>query len=331
MLGLLAGCENVGWGGFEVQLRPPPASPSSVLALAAPAEEDPILAPIDLGPLVYLVERSGTRARIYPVARWNGGQYAPLPELGETPDLLARFPLERWEEGTEFTLLDRGGRAGTLISDGSTEWEEGFCQPRPLGQGWLELQPGFENTQVFLALRKADLGGALRHPDPGSVTAQGSPANRQTAAVSFAQIVVQQGGIPWPPSIPEAVRESRAFALGSGEEGLAVSLGFGVPLSVGPGTPNGYAVLALGRREGDRWRPIWSWYQPVREGQAIARVRGAAVLGSGSESDLFLEIFGAESRWLAVLGERQGEWGFRYQDACGLSPRSAAIRSWDGP
>jgi len=330
MLGLLPACENVGWGGIEVSLRTPPASPSALVSPTLPEEADLPLEPLDLGPLAYWVERTGARARFYPIARWNGGQYGPLPDLRETPDLLARFPLERWEEGTEFTLMDRGGRVGTLISDGSTGWEEGFCQPRPVGQGWLELQPGSESTPVFVALRKGDLGDDLPPPQSGTVSGPGSAATRQAGALALAQGVIQQAGVPWPPSIPEAIREVRSFSLHSGADALAVSFGYGVPLSVGAGTPNGYTVLALGRRDSDRWRPFWTWVQPVRDGQAFARVRGAARLGTQTEADLFLEVFGADSRWLAVLGEREGEWSLLYQDACGVVPRAAATRSWGG-
>ncbi len=333
ILTLAPGCDNLHWGGVQVELRSPPAPPSALVADEEPEDEERPPEPLALGPMIYLVERSGAEARFVPVALWEGGEYAPIPDVGETPDLLPRFPLERWEEGTEFVLMDRGMRAGTLVSDGSVEADSTWCRARPAGRGMVELRPGAEGAQVFLAVRKGDVGleagpssrPLVPLPHPG----QGTAANRQAAALSVARFVLPRAQIPWPPSIPDILRETRSLTLEDGGEGLAASFVFGGELSVGTVAPAGYGLFALARREGDQWQPVWTWYQTARQGKAFPRLRAAALLRDEGEPDLLLEVLGTEARWLAVAGEREGEWGLRYQDDCGVTPASGALRGWD--
>jgi hypothetical protein len=329
---LVPGCDNVSWGGVDVVLRPPPPPPSAPLPDAELEPDERPLEPLELGSLVYLVDRSGASGRFVPVAIWEDGAYQPLPDVGETPDLLPRFPLQRWEEGTEFALMDRGMRAGTLVSDGSVEADTTFCQARPAGRGAVELRPGAEGGQTFLAVRKADAvisaisPRPLRadpHPGPGNA------ANRQANALSAARVLIPRAEIPWPPSIPGIFREARSFTLADGEEAISASFVFGDDLSVGSPATTGYGFLTLIRQDGDQWRPFWSWFQQAQQGKAFPRLRAAAFLQEEGEADLLLEVFGVETRWLAILGEREGEWGLRYQDECGLAPASNALRGWD--
>lgn len=332
ILTLVPGCDNVSWGGLDVILRPPPPPPSSLLPDTELESEERPPEPLELGPLVYLVDRSGAAGRFLPVAEWRNGTYEALPDVGETPDLLPRFPLQRWEEGTEFVLMDRGMRAGTLISDGSVEADSTYCGIRPAGRGTVELRPGAEGGQVFFAVRKADVESGGFSPRPLAVVPHpgaGTAAVRQAGALSLARFIIPRADVPWPPAIPDILRDTRSFTLEDGGEALAASLVFGDDLSVGTPAVTGYGLFALGRRDGDQWRPFWSWYQTARQGKAFPRLRAAGLLREEGEPELILEVFGTEERWLAILGEREGEWGLRYQDACGVSPATGALRGWD--
>jgi hypothetical protein len=63
------GCDNVAWGGIDVELRPPPPAER---APAVPTLEEPdrVLRELELGPILYLVERStGSEATLVPVAQ----------------------------------------------------------------------------------------------------------------------------------------------------------------------------------------------------------------------------------------------------------------------
>jgi hypothetical protein len=337
---VLPACDHVRWGGVEVGVRPP-----ETLVAEEPEPEltpdVPRLEPIVSGPLVYLVERSGTGALLLPVAEWRGGTYAPLPTPDETPEWVQRFPLGRWDEGTEFLLLDRGVRAGTFIADGSASWQEDRCQRRPAGWGSVELRPEAAGVRRFLALRAGDLGemgGALPlAPAPWPSAPQAT--DLLTGSLSVARVVLSRASIPWPPSIPDITRARSGVVPVEGVPGIAASFVFGGELNVGSGLPGGYSLFALAERDpGSQsgWTPLWTWYQTHRQGKAAAElmaggplpVRAAGADPSVIPSDFILEVFGAEERSLAILGRRSDGWGLRYQDACGTSPASGATRSW---
>lgn len=331
-LAFVPGCDNVSWGGVDVILQPPPPPPSSLLPELEPEDEEIPPEPLELGPLVYLVDRAGATGRFLPVAVWQGGEYEPLPDLEETPDLLPRFPLERWEAGTEFVLLDRGMRAGTLVSDGSVDADTTYCATRPVGRGTLELRPEAEGGQVFLAVRKADVESSELSPRSIAMVAHpgsGDTEARRAGALSVARFIIPRAEVPWPPSIPGILQETRSFTLNDGDEAMAATWVFGGDLSVGTSAVTGYGLFALARRDGDQWQPFWSWYQTVRQGKAFPRFRAAGLLREEGEPELLLEVFGAEARWLAILGERDGVWGLRYQDECGVAPATNALRGWD--
>lgn len=324
------GCDNVRWDGVSVELRsaePPPREAS----LDQTEGEHP-LEPLELGPLVYLATRDGGEARLLPVAAWRGGRYEELPAAAETPDLVERFPLGRWDRGTEFVLLDAGMRAGILTSDGSVAADStASCRLRPAGRGRIELRPEAADRQRFLAVRRADLEAGLLPPsllDVGPV-AETSPAGTLRAGALVAgRQVIAEGEIPWPPTIPEILRDQRAIPLGDDQEGMAATFVFGDEPAVGQPSPLAYSLFLLARREEDRWPAFWIWYQRAEDGKAVPRLVGSGDLRGDGVPDLLLEVFGAESRWFAVAGQRDGEWSLLYSDACGTPPRPGAARPW---
>jgi len=336
ILTTLPGCDNVQWGGVEVALQPPDPPPSALVAEdpSGEATEVPLL-PVPTGPLLYLVERSGTgnRASLLPVAELTQEGLRPLPSPDETPDLVERFPLERWESGTEFILLDRGRRAGTLLADGTATRDERFCLARPLGSGRLELRPEAQASTRFLAIRKADRDhpGLRRVPglDPGDWPAYPGQAELRTQALALARFTIQRAGVAWPPSIPEILKDQRGVTLPGGEVGLVATYVFGGELELGRVPPSGYGLFVVAApSEGGGWTPLWIWYQMVRQGKAFPRVLAEGGLDPDRGPELLLEIFGEDRRWLALLGEDAEGWSLVYQDPCGDPPARGAARPW---
>lgn len=333
----LPGCDNVQWGGMEISLQPPDPPPSALVEPEPEPDEDAPLLPVETGPLLYLVERegSGAGASLLPVARITSEGFEPLPTADDTPDLLPRFPLERWEAGTEFLLLDRGRRAGTLIADGSVTPDERSCQLRPRGAGRLELRPEAQGAAGarFLAVRKADLGRAgltsVPSGDPGTWPAYPNAAELRSRALSAARYAMQRAGVPWPPSLPDIVRDHRGVALPDGEIGLAATYTFGGDLEVGPLPPTGYGLFVVARlSEGGNWVPVWLWHQMGRQGKAFPRVLAEGGLDPERGPEILLEVLGTDRRWLALLGEGSGGWDLLYQDPCGDPPARGAARPW---
>lgn len=336
ILTALPGCDNVQWGGVEVALQSPDPPPSALVVEDAAGEvaEAPLL-PVRTGPLLYLVERSGSgaRASLLPVAEMTADGLRPPPSPDETPDLVERFPLGRWEAETEFILLDRGRRAGTLVADGTATLDDRFCQARPLGGGRLELRAEAQASTRFLAIRKADRGyaGLDRVPglEPGDWPSYPGQAELRTEAVALARFTIQRAGVPWPPSIPEILKEQRSVALPGGEIGLAATYVFGGELELGRVPASGYGLFVVSHpSETGGWTPLWIWHQMVRQGKAFPRVLAEGGLDPERAPELLLEVFGEDRRWLALVGEDADGWTLLYQDPCGDPPASGAARPW---
>ncbi len=336
ILTALPGCDNVEWGGVDVALRPPEPPPQTVLPQDLEEGAEPVLLPVETGPVLYLVERSGSTATILPVARITPGGLEPLPDPEDTPDLVQRFPLERWEPGAEFILLDRGTRAGTFHPDGSVAPDLERCLLRPRGGGRVELRPEAQGGTRFLALARTDLGALGRRElvgDPGAGWASyPGPQELRTAALSAARFTLERGSIPWPPSLPEILRDQRGVLLPGGEAGLAATLTFGGDLEVGRVPVSGYGLFVIARPgTGASWTPVWSWYQPVRSGKAFVRALAegsAAPASEGVRTQLVLEVLGEDRSWLAVVEGSDEGWALAYQDPCGVAPASTALRNW---
>ncbi len=326
MITASAGCDNVEWGGMEIHVEPPPPSPSAMEEDTEETEEPERLEPITLSPLVYLVERAADGdATLLPVAQLDGDGYAPLPDPDETPDLVERFPLQRWEAETEFVLFDQGVVVGRFVADGSSRLDETFCLARPRGSGVLHVHPDSGQRQRFLALRRDDLPQApsALAPYPGlEVTDE-----LRNRSLDAARTLIPRLDVPWPPSVLEIRRRIDALTLGASRRAVAASFVFGDDLQVGTPQPTGYSLFLVTAEEDEQFRPIFSWYQEAGAGpKAFPGFLAAADLREVGEPDLLLEVFGQEDRWLAVLGREGEQHRLMYQDPCGVDPVPGALQ-----
>ena len=336
-----AGCDNVEWDGTEIRIEPPPPSPATLEAerAEAEAEEEEMLEPVSLSPLVYLVQRtdpgeppetgdgatSARDATLLPVAQLTGNGYSPLPDPAETPDLVERFPLERWEPETEFVVFSQGAPVGRFIADGSSRLDETFCLARARGSGILHVRPGAASEERFLALRRDDLPDvpSALTPHPGfEVTDE-----FRNRSLDAARTLIPRLGVPWPPSVLGIRRRIDAFTAGESRRAVAASFVFGDDLQVGSPQPTGYSLFLIAAEEDDEFSPVFSWYQSADAGpKAFPGFLAAADLRQMGEPDILLEVFGQEARWLAFLGWEGEARQLVYQDPCGVDPVAGALQ-----
>lgn len=325
MIIALPGCDNVAWGGIDVEFKRPAAAVAADPA-PPPEDEEDALAPLEVGPVLYLVERGpGSEATLLPVAELRADGYVALPDPSEIPNLVERFGLDRWEAGTEFVLFHQGVRAGTLVADGSAAPDSATCQVRPRAEGRVELLPEAREARTLLALRKADLPGPVASGDyPGLV----DDFQIRSGTLEVARSLIPQVEAPWPPSVLEIRRHHQPFPFDEGTLGIAASFVYGDELSVGPAAPLAYGLFYLARREEGTFRPVVSWYQRVRDsGKAFPRFLEAYDVRGVGQPDVLLEVFGEDDRWLAVLGRRGDAWEILYRDPCGAPPSPEALRT----
>lgn len=323
------GCDNVEWGGVEWNLRPPPpAAGADEPEAEAEEEEEQALEPISLGALLYLVERTpGGEGHLLPVAVLEEDGYSPLPDPAETPDLVERFPLERWEPGTRFVLFDQGVRAGTLTADGTARADTTFCLTRVAGRGVLELRPEAASRTRFLGLRVSDLDRepSALDPHPGVVLTDAL----RSASLDAARVLITRLGVPWPTSIPGIRQRVGAFSDAAGQPAVAATFVFGDELALGTPASTAYSLFLVAVEGEEGWAPALSWYQRQDSGGKAFPGALAAhdVRGTGSV-DFLLEVFGQDDRWLAILGADDGDAQLLYQDPCGRDPGPDALRAY---
>jgi len=318
-----AGCDNVEWGGTEFTVEPPPAVEAPAAEEDA-AFEEVSLEPVVLAPLLYLVQRQeGGRGRLIPVAVRGPGGYGPLPDPAETPDLVERFPLERWEAGTEFVLFSGGVRSGILTSDGTSELDASWCLPRAVGSGGLELRPGAMDQEWFVALRRDDLGETPSLEPLGPVAVDDDVRN---ASLDAARTLIPRLGVPWPPSVLGIRERIDTFVEGEGNRALAVSFVFDDGLRVGVPGPNAYSLFIISVEGEDAWEPAFSWYQRTSgTDKQVPGFLAAHDVRATGEPEMIFELFGVDDRWMAILGGPDGP-SILFRDPCGRDPAPNALR-----
>jgi len=330
----LPACDNVSFGGIQLELRPPevteeaavPGSPSP----DASGEEEPTLEPVDIGDLIYIVERGeGSSATILPIARVTPDGYEPVPDPEEIPDLVERFALGRWEAGVEFPLVAHGRRVGTFVSDGTTVEDDSTCRIRPRGTGHVELAPEAAVLDRLLATEPSS--APVREPWT-PLARFAADEDLRAGSLNIAQRLIPTLGVLWPPSIPEARRDLQPFASTPGDaSGFAASYIYGDRLAVGPTNPRAYSLFVLATAGESRYEPLMTWVQLAPDGKAYPRFVGSHALRDSIASDVVLEVFGETERWFTVLGVEDEEWSALYLDECGQAPARSGIRTFDPP
>ncbi len=319
-----SGCDNAAWEGIDVEVRPPPPNPGA----AAEFDGADQTGPLELETVLYLVERQeGSRATAIPVAQISGDNYVPLPEEWEVNEFLERFPLERWEGGSELRLLVDDQEIGRFLVQSTLEPDASTCRLRPQAVGFLETRDEMRDRARFLAVARTERPGARF---PAEVPPPLEDAALEARATNMVERVLLDLGAPWPASIPEARGAFRSFPLGSsGLPAVAMTLAVEDDLTVGPSPPSAYGLFILGTDVNGTYDPLFSWYQQSDEGgKAVAAVVDFYDLRSRGTPDFLLEVFGQEDRWFAVLGSGEEGWELLHQDSCGVAAEAEAVRSY---
>lgn len=319
VLGILIGapaCDNVEWDGLEVHLQPPP--PQEVEAADRPGsgqDEEEVLEPLAEGPLLYVVEAGVEEASLLPVAERTGEGLVPLADPEDPERFARRFQADRFEPGEEFLLLSGGHRAGTFVAGDRVAPDSTYCAVRPRGAGTVEVVPGAQGHDRFLAIRKADARavphGPLAVPDVDDAL--------RAVAVQLAQSFIAEAEAPWPPSVEGILHSLRTLPAPDEEEPLvAATFVFGDELDAGTPDPNAYSLFFLARRDaGGDFSRVHSWYQR-HDAHGKGWPSAVDVLPDRrGGTPLLVEVFGEEARWFLSLEETgDGSWAMVFQDPC---------------
>lgn len=316
ILTVATGCDNVAWGGVDVELQAPPVTESA----AAEGEEtaDEGVPPRELGPILLAGVRDGSRATLSVVGEIHGDSISafPNPAFPEDSTRLA----DLMAVGSEWILFAGGVRVGRLTADEVGTVRE-TCTPRASVTGTIELVPDASSAERLMALSAAD---AAQRPYGEYVSYQ-RDYDQGVASLNIVGDVIPRVGAQWPEPGTLASREDiQAFQLPElSGQGVAATFVVRDQLAIAPPREGAYTVFVMGLPSGSGYEEAYSWYRAVDiDGKGAPRYFDHLDWDGDGSSEILLDVFGSNRRWYAGLAQRQGEWVRTFQDACGSGSSS---------
>jgi len=312
----LSACDNVDFDGVSVDLVPPPEPEVDATAVpdsAVATEEQPIVLPE--GPILYLASRSGTRVTVRPVAEVGPGGLSPL-DPDRVPGFREAFVERELASGRSLTLFAEGVRVGTMrVDEVDVNSDGGFCRATPLASGLAEFVPGAVDATRFLAISDDAVDGVPYAP----YRPQSHTYEQRVAGLSLASQALARTGATWPPSVLETRADMQAIPLDGDPSGaIAATFMYEDALDVGePESPRAYSMLVLGTGGPEDYSLDYVWYRPVSDaGKAAARFYEQFDWDGDGQSEVLLEVFGSDTRWVAALDRGESGWTTVFESDC---------------
>ncbi|HEX2093198.1 MAG TPA: hypothetical protein VHG28_12385 [Longimicrobiaceae bacterium] len=312
ILTALPGCDNVDWGGADVQVVPPPP-PGGTREIEPDAQTFAELG-LPSGTVLFHVVREGQSARVIPVAEVSGDSLRTLRRpAGVSPQAYeTRFREAVLEPGAQLQLFRNAAPVGTL-----TLTAAGPVTPCgiPTAAGNLTTVAAAADVPEFLGFRQG-LAPQVR----GEYAPPQINGSIRTYASIVAERLVLQNGLPRPRSWQGAQRNLQAVeVVRGGNPEMAATYLVGDQLAVGPGEPEGYSVFYIaGYETRSGYTPF---YQEVRDyrrtGKAAPRLVDYLDWNSSARQDVLVQVYGPNESWYEAVSQdrREGRW----------------IRVWEGP
>ncbi|MEX2583172.1 MAG: hypothetical protein WD766_07850 [Gemmatimonadota bacterium] len=297
------GCDNVIWGGADVQIVPPPP-PLSAVGIETDAT---VFAEFGLptGPLVFhLVDIEGG-SQLIPVAELAGGSIRSIrrpsgvsPEAYET-----RFRETVLPVGSQFDVFLRGTRVGTFVAQEAGPLTT--CGvPTVLGN--TTVVAAAVDASEYLAFRQG-----LAPPSRGEFSPPQVTGPIRTYAAIVAERLILQAGLPRPRSWAGAQRDLVPLQIvPGGHPEMATTYLVGDDLAVGQPQPEGYSVFYLADYETQRgYTPIYSEIRDYRQtGKAAPRLVDYANWTEQELPEILVQVYGRTDSWYEVISNRDGDW-----------------------
>jgi hypothetical protein len=300
----LAACDNVTWGGTDVQIVPPPPAHGSI-------EIEPdarVFAELGLpsGTVLFHVVRDTAETRLIPVAEVSRDT---LRTLRRPPGVSAdafegRFRAAVLPVGAQYDVFRRGARVGTFVVQGygtST-----YCG-LPTAVGNLTTVAAAADQREFLSFRRGLAPEGRGEFVPPQVT-----GTIRTYASILAERLILQAGLPRPRSWPGAQRDLQSIEImPGGHPEMSATYLVGDALQVGPADPNGYSVFYIADFEARRgYQPVFSETRNYSQtGKAAPRLVDHLDWTGNDFQDVLIHIFGENQSWYeAVSRNARGQW-----------------------
>ncbi|HET7275820.1 MAG TPA: hypothetical protein VFI91_11700 [Longimicrobiaceae bacterium] len=299
----LHGCDNVEWGGADLDIVPPPPPLNAIPV--APDEQVFAEYGLPTGSVLFKVVQLEQGAQLIPVAEVSGDSLRTLrrpaavaPDAFESKFREAVIPV-----GSQFELFRRGANVGTFVV-------HGYGEVTPCG-----LPTATGNATVVAAATQVPQFLAFRQGLAPRVIGEYSPPVIDGSINTYASIVAErlilQAGLPRPRSWVGAQRDLQALEIAQGANPeMAATYLVADSLAAGPAGDGGYSVFYIADYESRRgYSPV---YQEVRDysktGKAAPKLLDYLNWDGREGDEILIQVFGEEGSWYEALGREGGEW-----------------------
>jgi len=321
IVSLVAGCDNVSWGGADIAVVPPPPKARTTTPTATVEAR---VEPLPTKPILYYVARNRSGAFMTPVGEIQGDTLSPIRATGDPATYAGRFIAEFMREGEEFTLFSGGMRAGTFIVHDARLPSQPQCPLLPTATGALELSGGVTATE-FLALARADAPAVPRRVSPPETTGR----MRSIVGPILAERIMRARGAELPAVWPRAVAQVIAFpAATSADDAFAATFLVGDELGIG-GDNDGHATffIAAPNTSQTGYDTVYVSFRNYAEtGKSAPRVIDFLDWNRSEGQELLLQVYGANDTWFEAVGRnRNDEWRRIFHDRCQEAGRTIIL------
>ncbi len=310
ILTVATGCDNVAWGGIDVELRPPPVS-SRGPAAGTEVEEEVGVTNIS-GPILLAGIRTGARADFVIVGEVHPDRLHgfPDPAFPEDVERLERITAP----GSEWILFAEGVRVGRMVAD-AVEAADDYCGSRIMISGVVEVVPSAAAAERLLALPAED-AREWEYRDYESIS---HSYDQRVATLSIAGEAIPEHGATWPPrGVLDARDHIQAFQLQSTRgQSVAATFVYQDQLAVASPRQGAYSLFIIGQQTGSAYQDAYVWYRSVEtEGKGAPRYFDHLDWDDDGADEILIDVFGSNHRWFAVLQQQDGSWVRTFQDSC---------------
>lgn len=303
ILSALGACDNVQWGGVQVEFVPPPPSASNLPV--QPDEQVFTEFGLPRGPVLFHLKQTPTGSALIPVAEISGDSLLMLRRPGGvSPQAYEqRFRETVLPVGAQFKVYRRGAAVGTFTVQ--TPGTPTACGV-PTANGNTTVVAAAADASEFLAFREGlapEVRGEYSPPQINGLI--------NTYSAIVAERLILQAGLPRPRSWPGARRALDAIEVEpGGHPEMAATYLVGDSLGVGPADPQGYSVFYVADYETARgYSPLYSEVRDYRKtGKAAPRLIDYLNWNSSPGPETLIQVFGRDQSWYEVLAPENGRW-----------------------
>ncbi|CAN5632746.1 hypothetical protein BH23GEM6_BH23GEM6_04270 [soil metagenome] len=296
-------CDNVIWGGADIEIVPPPPAASMT---PVPTDER-VFAEYGLprGQVIFHIVPSDQGSRLIPIGEISGDSVRTIRRpAGVAPEAYeGRFRDAVIPIGAQFDVFRRGARVGTFVAQ----------RPGPVTQCGVPTVLG--NTTVVAAASDIDQFISFRQGLAPAARGEFSPPQITGSIRTYASIIAErlilQNGLPRPRSWTGAQRDMQAVEIAAGgHPEMAATYLVGDSLAVGPADPQGYSVFYIADFETRRgYQPVYQEVHDYRQGgKAAPRLVDYLNWDGEGGEEILIEVFGTDQRWYEAISERNGRW-----------------------